>query len=373
MTANLLSTRPVVVYGASGYTGEMIAKELHLRGVSVVLAGRDADALKRIADMLGPEVVVRTASVGDIASLRTLVAGCSVVVNAAGPFSVTGRPILEAALFAGCHYVDIGADPFVMQSFFDEYDDEARRVGSVVLAGASFYFMLSDLLAHRLSEERGVLESIDVAYALDRWNFTPGSMAAFWDMVGKRLEYVDGSLRLAARAALSTFAFSDPAGDQVVFGYPGGDVVTIPRHVKATNVTVSMSAKTFAPSWSFSALPTLLRALQVVSQSWLGPVLRRLSARLPRRDLEARRATTRFTVEVHAKEQRKITTASIRGRHMYGLGAWLAADVAARISSDEVSARGVLAPSEAFDATKYLADLARHELIDAVVTADCAH
>ncbi|MEO7114205.1 MAG: saccharopine dehydrogenase NADP-binding domain-containing protein [Polyangiaceae bacterium] len=364
--------RPIVVYGASGYTGTMIAKELHSRGVRVVLGGRDANALRRVANELGPDVVVRAASVGDGASLRALVAGCSVVVNAAGPFSVTGRPLLEAALSSGSHYVDIGADPFVMQSFFDEYDDEAQRVGSAVLAGASFYFMLSDLLAHRLSEGHGILESIDVAYALDRWNFTPGSLTALWDMVGKRLEYVGGSLRpTAARAALSTFAFSDPTGAQVVFAYPGGDVVTIPRHVSANNVTVSMSAKTFAPSWSFKAVPAFLRALQVVSRSWLGPVLRRLSARLPRRDLEARRATTRFTVEVHAEEQGKIRAASIHGRHMYGLGAWLTADVAWRLSRGEVAARGVLAPSQAFDAATYLAELARHELIDEIATDDC--
>lgn len=356
--------RPVVVYGATGYTGRMIVAELLRRGVPMVLAGRSRRDLDDFAHRQERAIPVRIASVDDPVSLRAMLVGASTLVNAAGPFSVTGRPVLEAVLDSGCHYVDTCADAFVMQTFFEEYDARARAARSTVLPGMSFYFVLADLLAHVLAEEQGELESVDIAYALEGWRFTPGSRAAFWDMVGRRLELVDGSLRVATtQAAPSSFAFLGDAGEggatreQSVFAYPGGDVVTVPRHVATKNVTVSMTARTFVPRWATPALPALMAVLGSLSRSRLGPVLRRLSLRLPGRELDEQRAATGFTVEVHVRSRARVgdRAAAIRGWHMYGLGAWITADAAARLAAGEVVARGVLAPSQAFDPRKYLA------------------
>jgi hypothetical protein len=367
----VVTVTSIVVYGATGYTGRMIVEELGRRGLPIVLAGRNGPELERLGRELGERTEIRRASVDDPSSLRAMLSGATVLVNAAGPFSVTGRPLVEAAIEAGCHYLDIGADAFVMKALFEDYDASARRAGSIVLPGASFYFVLSDLLSHFVAEGRGRLDSVEIGYALDSWNFTPGSRAAFWDMVGRRLVFEDGALHAVTRNPPgSTFHFSEPMGKRRVFAYPGGEVVTVPRHVSAANVSVAMTARTFAPAWALWAFPAVLAIVSAVARSSLGPVLRRASLSAPRRDLEVRRAAAKFTVEVHARAGTQVWVGAIRGRHMYRLGAWLAADAAARIAAGEIEARGVLAPSQAFDARPYLSTLLGNELISSVRLPD---
>ncbi len=358
----------IAIYGATGYTGRAIAAELARRGLTTVLVARNRRGLEELARSLDAPSSTRTASVDDPDAMRAAFAGCSVVVNAAGPFSTTGRAVVEAALDAGCHYVDICADGFVMKTFFDEYDARAQAANKVVVPGVSFYFVLSDLLAHVLAEDQGKLTSISVGYALERWSFTPGSMAAFWDMVGRRLERTGGTLStvIAGNRAAPDFTFGAQNRRRPMLVYPGGEVVTLPRHIDVDDVRVWMTARTFAPRWAVRALPAVMALVGVLSRSWLGPRLRRAALRLPARDLEAGRAAARFTVEVHAQASGRISKAWVVGRHMYGIGAWLTADAAAKIAAGEVSRRGVLAPAQAFEPRSYLEALRAHELIDVV-------
>ena len=78
-----------LVYGANGYTGELIAREAVRRGLAPVIAGRSADAIGTLATELGCEQ--RIADLDDPAALSRALAGIDVVLHCAGPFSVTPR------------------------------------------------------------------------------------------------------------------------------------------------------------------------------------------------------------------------------------------------------------------------------------------
>ena len=84
---------PIVVYGATGFTGRLVTAELARRGHGMVLAGRSASKLAAAAEALGSSVIdAVAASLDDPAALRRVAAAGPVLVNVAGPFAITGRP-----------------------------------------------------------------------------------------------------------------------------------------------------------------------------------------------------------------------------------------------------------------------------------------
>ena len=149
-----MSTPPTIaVYGATGYTGTLVAAELARRGVPMILAGRDAlklDAAAAAARAAGGEVAgVRPASIDDPEALIGALDGAAAVINAAGPFIRTGAPVLRAAIAAGTHYVDTtGEQPWIRDTF-DVFDARPRRsAGVAAVAGMGFDYLPGDLLCH---------------------------------------------------------------------------------------------------------------------------------------------------------------------------------------------------------------------------------
>src|SRR4051794_34339758 len=110
----------IVVFGATGYTGELTARALVERGAMPVLAGRDADRVARLAAELGG-LESAVADVDRPGSVRALVERGDVLVTTVGPYLRFGEPALEAAVDAGAHYFDsTGEGPFIRR-VFDEY------------------------------------------------------------------------------------------------------------------------------------------------------------------------------------------------------------------------------------------------------------
>ena len=95
----------ILIYGATGYTGTLLAEHALARGLRPILAGRDPDKLRPLARRLALES--RAARLDEPERLRAALNGVAAAIHAAGPFSKTARPMAEACLAAGAHYVDI--------------------------------------------------------------------------------------------------------------------------------------------------------------------------------------------------------------------------------------------------------------------------
>jgi short subunit dehydrogenase-like uncharacterized protein len=120
---------PVLLYGATGYTGVRVAHALAGAGAPLVLAGRNAEAVRRVAEPLGVDWTAF--ELEDAARLDASVAGASVVLHAAGPFAQTGAPMRAACLRGGAHYLDLSGE---WPGFVDALaDDAAARAASVML------------------------------------------------------------------------------------------------------------------------------------------------------------------------------------------------------------------------------------------------
>ena len=132
-----------MIYGATGYTGQLVAAAAVAAGLRPVLAGRSAQRLALMADHLDlrPHAFGLDSEDRIAASLKDI----HVVVNCAGPFSRTALPMFEACLRSGTHYVDITGEIAVFEALAAR-DAEAGAVGIMVLPGAGFDVVPSDCL-----------------------------------------------------------------------------------------------------------------------------------------------------------------------------------------------------------------------------------
>lgn len=138
-----------LLYGANGYSGERAARAAKKLGQRPVLAGRNASAIEGLARELN--LPYRIFGLEDQAAIREHLWDIAVVVHAAGPFSVTAAPMIEACIASGVHYVDITGEYRVFERA-QQFDHEARRAAVVVCPGVGFDVIPTDCVAAVLHE-----------------------------------------------------------------------------------------------------------------------------------------------------------------------------------------------------------------------------
>ncbi|MBI3932539.1 MAG: saccharopine dehydrogenase NADP-binding domain-containing protein [Acidobacteria bacterium] len=137
----------LLLYGAYGYTGELVARLAAARGLRPVLAGRSAAALEPLARELS--LPHRAFGLDEPAVLDAALDGIRVVLHCAGPFSRTSAPMAEACLRRKVHYLDVTGEIPVFESLAAR-DREAKAAGVMLLPGVGFDVVPSDCLAAHL-------------------------------------------------------------------------------------------------------------------------------------------------------------------------------------------------------------------------------
>ena len=139
-----------MIYGANGYTGRLTAREAKRRGLTPVLAGRRREAVEALAKELDLES--RVFDLADPAAVTSNLEGTELVLHCAGPFSATARPMLDACVRTGTHYLDITGE---IDVFEHVHQNDARwtEAGIVAMPGVGFDVVPSDCLAAMLARE----------------------------------------------------------------------------------------------------------------------------------------------------------------------------------------------------------------------------
>ena len=141
----------VVVFGATGVTGRSVAAYLAERSAEMPLrwaaAARDTSKAGRILGEAGVEPTETIAAdIGDRGSLAAMAARARVVLNLVGPYTLYGRPVIEACVDSGAHYADLtGEMPFVRR-MIDDFDGPAEAAGIKVVQTCGFEALPPDLL-----------------------------------------------------------------------------------------------------------------------------------------------------------------------------------------------------------------------------------
>src|SRR3954453_5052806 len=130
----------IVVFGATGYTGGLIASRLVAAGARPVLAGRSAESLSTLAERLGGLEWVRADAMRQN-TVFDLVSGPSdVLISTVGPFAKWGVPALRAAVAAGCTYLDSTGEPVHISRVFSDFAGPASRSGARLLPALGYDF-----------------------------------------------------------------------------------------------------------------------------------------------------------------------------------------------------------------------------------------
>jgi short subunit dehydrogenase-like uncharacterized protein len=138
-----------LVYGASGYTGELIVERAAALGLRPILAGRSESKLRPLAERYG--MPMRAFGLDDADALARGLDGVDVVLHAAGPFSRTSRPMVDACLRAKVHYLDITGEVPVFEACAAR-DREAQDAGVMLMPGTGFDVVPSDCLAKHVAD-----------------------------------------------------------------------------------------------------------------------------------------------------------------------------------------------------------------------------
>lgn len=224
-----------LLYGAYGYTGELIAREAARRGSAPILAGRRQEPLHRLADELGFEA--RVLDLNDSGSLGAVLENVSAVLHAAGPFIHTSRPMVDACLATATHYLDITGEMGVFESILHR-DESAREAGIALLPGAGFDVVPSDCLAATLARALPDASHLDLAFTSDRGSASRGTLrTAVEAMPHAGAERRDGKIvptPLAHEARRIEFG----CGSRWAMTIPWGDVSTAFHTTGIPNIRV---------------------------------------------------------------------------------------------------------------------------------------
>ena len=138
------ATGRVVLFGATGYTGELTARARADRGMRPVRAARRRDALEALAADLGG-LDTEVADVSDPGSVRALVERGDTLVTTVGPFARWGDVALDAAIANGAHYIDSTGEPPFIRRVFEEAGPRAEAASSVVMTALGYDWVPGNL------------------------------------------------------------------------------------------------------------------------------------------------------------------------------------------------------------------------------------
>jgi len=257
-----------LIYGANGYTGELIAREAKARGETPVLGGRNAAALSQLADELG--FAHRAFKLDEPKSLDAALAGVRLVLNCAGPFSRTAKPMVDACLRNRVHYVDVTGEVDVFEAIAAR-DQDAKSAGIVLLPGAGFDVVPSDCLAAHLKRRLPSATHLALGFRALGGGVSRGTALSTLEGMGKpNLVRRNGLLTEAPMGASSRMVdFGRGRGPSTAISIPWGDVSTAYHSTGIPNIDVFVGLPSIMKhvlKWNGRLAP-LLRSSRV--QSWL--------------------------------------------------------------------------------------------------------
>lgn len=350
---------PVLVHGATGFTGRLVARELIRLRVPFGISGRSARKLADLAAQLRIPVPQFVVPEGDATTLPDVLSGTRVVINCAGPFRLLAPPVVKAAAASGTHYLDVtGEQEFVR--LCGDHDREASASGAAIVPSMAFEVALADMAARLAAGRLAVaVEDLTVLYRIHRMRASHGTQkSALRVLTEPGLVVEDG--RLAPHhGPPATQALTFPGESRPTTGVqiPGSEVVTIPRHTPCKRVRVYMALGGPFVSWlARTFLPHGPALLASAPGRWLR---RRIEARPSGEGPtdEDRRQQT-FRIAVVATGAGSSVTNVIDGVDPYGITATIAARAAQAMMEPAYDRKGTLSPSMAFEPRKFLAALA---------------
>ncbi len=259
-----------MIYGANGYTGELIAREAKRQGTTPVLAGRSAAriiALARQLTLTSTAFHLETPS-EIVSALR----GVRLVLNCAGPFSKTADPLMRACIAAKAHYLDITGEIDVLEGAH-RFDAHAKAAGVVLCPGAGFDVVPTDCIALMLKKALPEATELALGFEVSGRRMSAGTAKTLVEGLAK-----SGKIRRAGRIVdcpigqgLRHIDFG--RGEKLAMPIPWGDVASAYYTTGIPDITVftPISPVSLAIARIANPFRPILRSPRL--QSWLSKMI----------------------------------------------------------------------------------------------------
>jgi short subunit dehydrogenase-like uncharacterized protein len=247
----------IVVFGATGYTGDLTARALVDRGARPVLAARNEARVRALAEELGG-LEWAVADVARPESVRALVQRGDVLVSTVGPFERWGEPAVQAAIGAGAHYLDSTGEGSFIRAVFERFGPGAQAAGCGLLTAFGYDWVPGNLAGALALRDAGAAATrVEIGY------FNPGAGASS----------MSGGTRASAAGVMLSSGFAWHGG-RLVDERPG-------RHGRSFELSHGKQGRAISASSSeHFALPRIHPTLRDIDVylGWFGPASEPLRA-----------------------------------------------------------------------------------------------
>lgn len=368
-----MSDIKVVIYGASGYTGKLVARHLAGRNIPFIAAGRSAAKVHEQLATL-PELKNARYEVVEVpnekAALSRLLEGKSVVYNTVGPFMQLAEPVVQAALVSGCHYLDSTGEQDWMLFLREHYGAAYRERGLLLIPALAFMWASGHLAAEVCLETPGI-DTLELIYVTRGSQPSVSSTLSFLRMCCQP-QYRLEQNQLVAWEPATAFKAVAPTFAQVLDCLPwsgGGEPVWYlddPRVrncsllVNFGNPQVMKHVLGLAQEFNDQHKHKTASEQEAITNGW-GHEL------TPHEPPRENPDTCRAVLSCYGSGPTSQSTVVLQGNCGYEQAASLAVAGMERILAGDVPAAGFVSPAAAFGARYLLAALERDNLVTVIV------
>ncbi|MCH5372731.1 MAG: saccharopine dehydrogenase NADP-binding domain-containing protein [Planctomycetes bacterium] len=262
-------TAPWLLYGANGYTGRLITELAIAQGARPILAGRQLSKIQPLAERW--DCPFRAFPLNSPDEVARNLAGIQAVLNCAGPFGETARPMIESCLLAGVPYLDITGEYEVIE-WASEQDEKAKAAGIVVMPAVGFDVVPSDCLAALLAAALPDANALLLAFTGDA-TASHGTAQTAWRGVRQ-----GGCVRRDGRLVKTPIAtdFQDvpfASGTRPGMAIPWGDIASAYHTTGIPNIEVRIGLPkqqaAFVRRWRWLLPVAGLSPIQALGRWWI--------------------------------------------------------------------------------------------------------
>jgi putative NADH-flavin reductase len=344
----------VLLLGASGYTGRLVAEELIAERVAFTAVTRDAARLEDArATLESAGVGVLELDVQDAAALARLITPDHLVINCAGPFQLHARDVVTAIANAGATYIDICGEASFVAWCQAELNDVAQRSGALLVHACAFESLPADMLARLLCEAALAYVDISSYYIAPAGATSPGTLLSM-RLVSQATQYVYEEGEFVAQAPGTVVGevelpFAGEARSAAFAPYP--ELRFWPRRYATRSAASYLLLRDMEAALMRRRSPPRARPIEELLAQ------HQRQAR-PAADAQKRR-THAFSIGVVARrEDGAGDVAWLTGVDPYGftasIAAWSCGQLLHRLASGPLSATGVVGPGDVFDPGLFL-------------------
>jgi len=247
-----------IIYGSYGYTGQLIAEKVADYHSNVILSGRNEEKLKKQSEELG--LAYEAADLSDSDMMDELLSDAHLVIHCAGPFIHTWKPMLDACIRNGCHYLDITGEIPVFEGI-KARNKEISDAGIMAIPGTGFDVVPTDCLALFLKKQLPDAHQLELAFMGLGGGVSHGTAQTMAENLGSGGAVRQDGKIISVPAAFKTRTIDFGSKTRTAASIPWGDVSTAHFTTGIDNIVVYTAMKQSAIRWlKFS--------------NWIAPVLR---------------------------------------------------------------------------------------------------